>query len=409
MNKLRRLGPLAVATSIAAAVACGSSTDAGPQAASVTGIAGDSQTASTGAALAFPLSFVALGSNGQPAPGVHVTWSATPSSAATFNPPTSTTDVNGAASTTPTLGSVVGSITIHAAVPGVADVVYHATALDPCTYLTPLTLGQTVSDSLKATDCRRTFGTATYYYDYYKLSLPSGTQSVRISMHGTSTGFDDTYLDLFRASDGKFIAFDDDSILATAGARNSQLDIILPGTDYIIGASSYAASTTGPFTLTATVRPAAMNGCREVWVTRGESVADSITASACADSSATPHHYAVARIVLFAGTVLSIAERSTAMNPAFALYKVYPGNGYARTLAASNDDSSAGNPNAFIRYVVDTSNYFDVLISTSVAGATGAYTFDVLADTTLASPSRAPSVRRADLRDFLGSPRRAKH
>src|SRR5712692_3605659 len=94
--------------------ACGGdSTGTGPQAASVTGIAGDSQTAPTGAALAFPLSFVALGSSGQPAQGVPVTWSVIPSAAASFNPATTTTDVNGVASTTATLGSFIGGITIH--------------------------------------------------------------------------------------------------------------------------------------------------------------------------------------------------------------------------------------------------------------------------------------------------------
>ena len=47
MNTLRRFAPVAIAVMIAAAAACGSSTDAGPVAASVTGIAGDSQTATT--------------------------------------------------------------------------------------------------------------------------------------------------------------------------------------------------------------------------------------------------------------------------------------------------------------------------------------------------------------------------
>src|SRR5882724_38692 len=135
MNRLRRFAPVAVAAIIAAAVACGGSTDAGPVAASVTGIAGDSQTAATGAVLSFPLSFVALGSSGQPAQGVHVTWSATPSGGASFNPATETTDVNGVATTTATLGTVVGNVTIHAAVSGVSDVVYHATALDPCNFV----------------------------------------------------------------------------------------------------------------------------------------------------------------------------------------------------------------------------------------------------------------------------------
>jgi len=205
------------------------------------------------------------------------------------------------------------------------------------------------------------------------------------------------------------MAFDDDSVLGVAGARNSLLDIILPGADYIIGASSYDPFITGAYSLTGTSRPVAMNGCRQVWVTRGVSVSDSITLSDCADSSVTPHHYDVARIVVFAGTVLSIAEHSTAMNPSLALYKVNPANAYARELVASNDDSSAGNSNAFIRFVVDSSNYYDILIGTSAGGETGAYTFDVLADTTLSSPAPAPTARRRESWGVLGLPRPSKH
>src|ERR1700741_1800377 len=113
MNTFRRFAPVAVAVMFAAAAACGGdSTGTGPQAASITGIAGDSQTASTGAALSFPLSFVALGANGQPAQGVHVTWSATPSGGASCNPATETTDVNGVLTPTASLGVGLRQLTI---------------------------------------------------------------------------------------------------------------------------------------------------------------------------------------------------------------------------------------------------------------------------------------------------------
>src|SRR5947208_703837 len=95
----------------------------------IAGIAGDSQTAPTGAALTFPLSLVALGSSGQPVQGIHVTWTVTPTGSASFNPATATTDVNGAAATNVTVGTLIGGITIHAAVPGVPDVLYHATGV----------------------------------------------------------------------------------------------------------------------------------------------------------------------------------------------------------------------------------------------------------------------------------------
>jgi len=381
--------------------ACGGdSTGTGPQAASVTGIAGDSQTAPTGAALAFPLSFVALGSSGQPAQGVPVTWSVIPSAAASFNPATTTTDVNGVASTTATLGSFIGGITIHAAVPGVADVVYHATVVDPCTYVAPYTFGQTVNAFLSSTDCNR--GNLGFYYDFHALSLPAGQQSIRISMHSTF----DTWLDFWSAA-GPYVAFDDDSILGQA--QNSQIDIILPGGNYIIGASSFNRFTTGAYSLLAATRPAAMNGCRQVWVTRGVTVSDSITLSDCADSAVSPHYYDVARIAVYAGSVLSIAERSAAINPSLALYKVVPESSYIRHLVASNDDSSAGNPNAFIRFVVDTSNIYDVIIGTSAAGQTGAYTFSVDTTTTLNGRALAPSHAAREWWGAVGLPKRSKH
>jgi len=402
MNTLRRFAPAAIAAMMAAAAACGSSTDSGPQAASVTGVAGDSQTATTGAALAFPLSLVALGSNGQPAHGVHVTWSATPSAGATFSPVSTTTDVNGAASTTATLGSVVGSITIHAAVAGVSDVVYHATSLDPCTYLAPYTFGQTINAALSASDCN--YRNAGWYYDFYTLDLPAGQQSMRISMH--SAAFD-TWVD-FWSVDGPLFGFDDDSSLGTP-PNNSQLDIILPGGTYVIGANSFNQFTTGAYTLATSTRPAAMNGCRQVWVARGVTVSDSLTATDCADSTATPHYYDVARIQLVQGSVLTISEHSTVINPSLALYRILDLNTYSRSLVAQNDDSIAGHQNAFIQFTVASTGPYDIVIGSSAPGETGAYTFDVAASATLSPRPVAPISGGHARWGVLGLPRRAKH
>jgi hypothetical protein len=358
-------------------LACGGDSGTGPSAASVTGIAGDNQSAPRGQALPVPLSFTALNSSGQPAQGVAVTWSASPTSAATFAPATTTTDANGVASTSVLLGTTLGQITLQASLNGVSPVTYHATVLDPCTFFNSYAIGQTVNASLATTDCLRT----NWYYDYYAFDLPPGQQSIRIKMRG-SGNFDDTFLDLYTAA-GFIAAFDDDSILGVPGARNSQLDIILPGdTTYTIGANSFDAFATGAYTLSSENRPALMNGCRAVWVMRGVSVSDSIKATDCADSSATPKYYDVARIVVFAPTVLTLSMKSTTLNPALALYQLNPGS-YGRTLVASNDDSLAGsNTNAFVQYSVTANNFYDIIIGTSTGGETGSYTFEVSASTT---------------------------
>ncbi|HEY3221808.1 MAG TPA: hypothetical protein VGJ80_13840 [Gemmatimonadales bacterium] len=407
MKKVCRFVPIALAGAMGGAVgavACGGdSSGPGPQAASVTGVAGDSQTAPTGATLAFPLSFIALGSNGQPVQGVHVTWSVIPSGSASFNPATTVTDVNGAAATNATLGSFVGGINIHAAVPGVSDVVYHATVLDPCTYLAPYTFGQTVSGSLSATDCN--FGNSGFYYDFYPIDLPIGQQSIRVTMN--STVFD-TWVD-FWSADGPLFGFDDDVILLEV--QNSQLDIILPGGTYIIGANSYNQFTTGAYSITTATRPAAMNGCRQVWVSRGVTVNDSLTAADCADSSATPHYYDVARIELTSGTVVTIAEHSAAMNPKLTLYRILDLVSYTRSQVAQNDDSAGGQQNAFIQYSVTNTGPYDIVIGSSAPGETGAYTFDVSASMTLSGRPSAPIAARRTkwVGDVLGLPRGSKH
>jgi hypothetical protein len=395
---------------LALALACGDSSGPGKRAASVTGVAGDNQSAPSGAQLAFPLTFTALGSDGLPIEGVPVQWTVTPAGRASFTPPSTTTAANGVASTAVTLGFTPGPITLQAAVTGVtAPVVYHATILDPCAFTVAYTLGQTVNANLAATDCN--LGGGGWFYDFYELVLPAGQHSFRVSMR--STAFD-TWVDFFKAS-GQLVGFDDDSILGIA--QNSQLDIILPGdTTYIIGANSFQPGATGPYTITTTVQPAGMNGCRQVFVARGITASDSITAGDCADSGVTPHHYDVARIVVYGGSVLTLRQASTTMNPALKLYLFNPSAPLAssRTLVASNDDSLAGtSTNAFIQYAVAAADtdFYDIIIGTSAAGETGTYTFEVSASSTFSPPASGPVSRlrdrRAWWRDF-GLPKRSK-
>ena len=376
-----------VAFALAAVVGvwgCSSSSEpSGPHAASVTGISGDSQVAPTGAQLAFPLSMVLLGSNGTPVQGVPVTWAATPPTGVALSPLTSTSDANGAVTTNVTAGATPDTVTISATVPGVQQaVVFHTLVVNPCLYLAPASLGQTINASLATTDCN--YQNFNYYYDFYLLSLPAGQQSVRITMN--STAFD-TYVDLWNLS-GPYVGFDDDVVLQQV--QNSQLDVIFPGDSYVIGANSFDKLSTGAYSLNVATRPATLNGCRQVWVTRGVTVTDAISAADCADSAATPHHYDVARIIALSGTVLTMSVHSAAMNPALALYSVSGAN-YDRTLAVANDDSTPGNPTAYISYTVPASAVFDVLISGSSPTDSGAYTFDVSSSTT-ASATAAPPV-----------------
>ena len=393
---------LALVCLIVAVVACGDSTGPNVRAASVTGFAGDSQLAPTSGAFQYPLSFVTLGSDGQPIQNVHVLWTVTPVGAATFSPQTSISDANGQVTTAVTAGPTAQEISIHASVPGVSSpVVFSALLLAPCAYARGVNVDETVNGVLSSVDCN--YQGQGFFYDFYALGLPTGQQSIRITMQ--STAFD-TWIDLFRA-DGPYVGFDDDVVLTQI--QNSQLDIILPGDVYLIGANSYNQGALGAYQLKVVNRPAAMNGCREVWVASGVSVADSLTAADCADTSLTASRFDVARIILMAGTTVAIAERSAAIDPKVALYRVTgtSGTGYTRELIASNDDSAAGNTNAFLADSITVSAPYDIVFGASTAGQTGAYTFDVTAVPPASAP--APGARAQSARALPGWLKRSKH
>lgn len=388
---------------LAAVVACGGdSTGPGARAASVAGFAGDSQQAPTGGAFQYPLSFITLGSNGQPIPDVHVSWSVTPAGAATFTPQTSVSDANGQVTTTVTAGPTPQQITVHANVPGVTSpVVFKGLVLDPCTFVRAVSVGDTINGNLSAADCHY-LGNA-WFYDFYSLGLPAGQQSVRIAMQ--STVFD-TWIDLLR-TDSTLVGFDDDVVLSQN--QNSQLDIIFPGDVYLIGANSYDQGAVGNYTLQVQSRPAAMNGCREVWVLSGVSVSDSITTSDCADTTASLSRFDVARMYLMAGTVVTLTERSGAIDPQLGLYRITGSTGdhYTHALVTSNDDSTTGNPTAFILDTIALSGPYDVVIGANAAGQTGAYTFDVSVAPGPSAP--VPVAGARSIRDRLGLLKRSKH
>ncbi len=370
----------------------GDSTGNGPQAASVTGVAGDNQSGPTGSALAFPLSFIALDGSGHPVQGVQVSWSASPTGAATFNPSTGTTDATGSASTAVTLGSVVGSITIQAAVTGVQDVVYHVTALNPCDALNPYALGDTVNGALTHADCRITQGNLSFRYDFYELDLPDGQQSIRIKEAPTGTGSSqfDPYVELFLRS-GALTGWDDD--IQNGVIQTSQLDIILgTGGQYVIGATSFDADTVGPYQLTSSTRPANVSGCRDVWMTPGATFTDTIRANDCADS--TSRFADIIYMYMQPNQAIRIAERSTVINP---LLQLYTANFQTQRFdsVAANDDSVSGNTNAYLSYTVPstTSRWYLLVIGTAAPNDTGEYT--------LTFSPLAPSSRQSAPRDRM--------
>ncbi|HEY3279758.1 MAG TPA: Ig-like domain-containing protein [Gemmatimonadales bacterium] len=370
MSTARQLVYVALVGSALLSLDCGDS--AGPVVAkTITAVEGTGQSGPTGATLATPFKVLVTGSNGKPYPGATVTWTV-PTGAATPTPPTSATDADGYSSTVVTLGGQIGPVVVQASVPGVAPVGFGATALDPCTYVVSYTLGAVVNGALATTDC---ITNNFYYTDFYGLTF--GTQQgLRITT--TSTGFD-TWLDVYRGN-GDYLAFNDD--IERGVITNSQIDFIAAPGSYVLAPNSFDEFTTGPYTLSAVSRSQTVENCDLVWVTRGVTVTDSVTAGDCSDTDSTGTYYSDAvAIIALAGSVLTIAQRSAAVDAFLALYEVTDSG---LVLVTANDDSAGVGPNAHIVATVPDYAVYIVFMGTAGAGATGGYTVAISASATLA-------------------------
>jgi len=381
--------------SVAVAMSCGGDSGGpGSGAASVTGISGDNQVGPTGAQLEFPLGMIVLGSNGQPVSGVVVSWSV-PIGQATLAQTLDTSDVNGAAGTVVTLGAQTGQLVVRATIPGIAAPVdFHVTVVNACAFRPVQPVPGNVNGQLTNLDCDLTGGG--WLYDLYDLT--SSTQR-GITTTMSSTAFN-TYLEIFTIRNGffEYVALNDD---ADSNTTNATLHLIhAPGAPAILGANTYLSGATGPYTLSTVTRPQTLGGCvDEVWITRGVTIPENIATTDCPDSTPGGVFYAdVAGIIAYDGTVLTISQRSTAIDPFLTLFQL---DSLGLVGVASSDDSSATNTNAFIQYPVTSTAIYVIVASTSPAAQTGAYTLDVSSSVTASAPVFAAPPRRTTSPRFL--------
>ena len=390
---------------VATALACGDSSGPGPSAASVTGVAGDSQVVLLGATAPVPLSFVALNSSGQPVQGVAVNWTVRPAGAATFNPVSSNTDASGAASTVVTVGNVDGDLTIRANLSGVSPVVYHILAVDACSFAVDYTIGTSVNGTLATTDCR--LG-GNYYTDFYEFTV--GVQS---AITGTMTsGAFDAWLDVYRASGRPIGAANNISISNT----NAQIELIVaPGT-YVFAPNSNFEFSTGAYSLSSATHAVNVTACGQYWVTRNVTIADSLTPADCVDSVGTNAFYAdLVGLLAFPNDTIRVTLRSTAMDPLLQLFRVDENTGNF-ILVASNDDSSVATTDAFVSAPATAGPNLTVFViyagsADTASAGDGAYTLEIRGSASLGpTPFPSPALRgrgRGPFGSIAALPKRA--
>jgi len=382
MTLLRRFVPVALTAMFGGAVACGGDS-LGPKVGSITGMFGDNDSVLTGGTLS--IGFTVLDGQGYPLKGAKVTWTVTPTTAASINPTAQTSDSIGNVSTVVRAGSAVASFTVSASLNGVAPVDFHLKSIDPCHYSTVLTLGDTVTGALSTTDCRVYAGPVFYFYDYYQLNLPPGQQSIRINEFSNRI---DPYVEFYRST-GELLGWNDD--IQPGVIQTSQFDVILgSGGSFVVAATSFDPDTTGTYTLIAKPRPTTLSGCHDAWMTPGATITDTIRSTDCADSLM--NYSDIIYMYMQASEVIRVAERSSVVNPRLKLYNA---NFAAQRFdsVAANDDSASGNPNAYIAYTVPANGWYLLQIGTAAPADTGEYTLAFDANTGPTAPQSRGAAR----------------
>jgi hypothetical protein len=381
MRHSARLTTLSLVSCLVGVAACGgdSTTPIVPASLAIAG--GDAQLGLFGDTLPLALAVTVTGSDGRVFPGATVAWAAAPAGAASFLPSTSTSDAGGRASTVVALGSTAGALSVTATVTGLPPASFGLQVVDPCKFLRPYTVGDTATGVLATRDCRLSDGSS---IDFYGTTNPAA-QWLRIGL--TSNAFD-AYLFLVDTTGFLFAASDDEDATTT----NSAIRILAADGRYVIGANSYLADQTGPYTVTSGLAASNVTDCADVWLTRGVQTDQQIEATDCDLSGYLTDLYG---LVLRAGQSVTITLTSTAVD---AYLEIYSNSG----ILVASADSGGGGSDALLTYTPTVSDRYLVGAETFAIGETGAYTLSVSAAAGAAAPAVAPFAGPARLSSLPG-------
>jgi hypothetical protein len=344
-------------------LACGDGT-APPVPSSMVLTSGNNQSGLPGVMLATPLAVTLSGAAGAPFPGARVNWTVTSGSAA-LGSAQSTTDANGRASTTVTIGVVPGNVVVTAAAAGVPNVLFQLTALDPCDVTMPFSADSVGAGTLTAFDCQFN---GPYFTDFYSFTLPAQA-GVQVAM----TSSFDTYLELYHVT-GPFFAYNDDrDTLST----DSRINIIGAAGTYVFSTSTYVGNVTGTYGMSVAPHAQTIAGCpsdfQQTWITRGVAITEQIEATDCVvmRGAAGRAYSDRVLITLTPARALDATVASAAFNPRIELY-VWTSTGPALIEAVNG---TAGTAN--LVYTPPSGGIYRLEITSPDSVQTGAYTLNV--------------------------------
>ncbi len=223
-----------------------------------------------------------------------------------------------------------------------------------CDKSVALAIADTVRDTLTTTDCKLSDGT---YIDYFSFGLGE-QQSLRFALSSPSNQAIMMLLD----GRGAIIA---NSYLQHGADTTATLRTMLDSGTYTLAVRGVNAGGTGPYLMSVTNDTTPVGGCSWVWLTPGDSTAQTIRASDCTTGpGGSSYFYHVYAIVLIQNQIIDITEHSTAFDPQAYLVGT---NG----TTASVVDSTGHN--AVISYTNATQGALQLWVGSSAAGSLGQY------------------------------------
>ena len=242
-----------------------------------------------------------------------------------------------------------GTASILATSEGVSGTATITVAPDPCTVVRPIAVGETISNSLSANDCRIVDSTAVQRYEFVV------TEPTKIEITMNSSAFD-AYLFLTNASFA-VIAEDDDGGVGV----NARILRTIPAGRYFVVANAYDATRFGAYQLTVRTAPAACVIGRPVAIS---STTDAVLSSANSCRQNDESFEDRYEVVLGAKSTLTMNLTSTAFDPVLIVMDA------SERVVVQDDDSGAG-LNASLEVQLEAGRY--TVLARGYPGETGAY------------------------------------
>jgi hypothetical protein len=321
-----------------------------------------------GEELTQPATFQVEDQFGNHVPGATVSFQA--SHDGTADPSQTTSDTQGQASTTWTLGPGNAVQTLTATVGSASPATVQAESFDPCLEVAAFSIGNQVIGNLSSESCQDQVGQEIWFLDRYTFSLVGAT-AVHLTL---DAAFQDLRLYL---NDAGFIygIRDDDGTIVSFRAF---LDVTTPGwgsasgsgKQYLVRVAS-AKGGVGNYTLGGVIADGQMDNCDRWISTKSLSTSQNLASTDC-ELVADPDTWYSDWIGIYLdqGQGIELSQTSTQID---AWIGVTDGEG--NWLAV--DDNSGTGANARLEFTAESSGFYYIFPSSAVAFQEGAYSLTI--------------------------------